>query len=591
MIDYMDVFSPPGVPDVPLSNVAYSYTRFSSAGQEGGDSIRRQTALRDAWLARNPGVILDQSLSLIDRGRSAFTGSNRTDKRNALAQFLDLVERDRVPRGAWLIVESVDRLSREDPAEAIPFVLSLVKAGIRIVCLSPVETVYEQGMDMGRMVLLMVETFRGHGESKVKAERCGEAWQEKKNQARAAGLPIGASCPAWLALDGVKTVTIGGKSRKDYTDARYRLKPGAAAAVREIFRLAARGLGTAQITRDLNGRRVPAIGKGTQWVRSYVQKILTDRSVLGEYQPAFGRRRKVLDGEVIERYYPPAVTLAEFAAARSAAAGKATRLPKRRSPRVSHPLQGLLVDALDNCPMYTLTLKGRRYVISQRAYDSPNGDAAGTTHRRQFPLDVLQAELLGRMKELTATELFDDPGGRAVADLEAKLGGVERKLAIAAERFDADPENATWAAKVDEYDREKRLIAKELAETRAAAANPLPAAWSEAVGLMARNDPARLQAVLRRTINEIRVLTIKRVQTRLAAVQVFFAGGGTRAYVIRWTRAVALPHCQRAEVIGCRSLTLGELTGDEREVDLRNAEYVAALTRDLEGVELDELIG
>src|SRR5262249_53686885 len=141
-----------------LSNIAYSYARFSSPAQADGDSVRRQTALRDAWLARHPHVKLDKNLTLVDRGVSGFKGSHRTDQRHALAQFLDLVERRRIPAGAWLLIESLDRATREEPSTAVPFILSLVNAGIRIVTLSPTEVVYEKGMDMGRMVTLLLET-------------------------------------------------------------------------------------------------------------------------------------------------------------------------------------------------------------------------------------------------------------------------------------------------------------------------------------------------------------------------------------------------------------------------------------------------
>ncbi len=510
--------------------VAYSYTRFSSAAQADGDSVRRQTALRQEWLKRHPDVKLNTSLTFIDSGVSGFEGKHRSDRRNALAQFLELVEGGRVPKGSWLIVESVDRLSREDPSEAIPFVLSLIKSGIRIVTLSPSEIVYEQGMDQGRMIVLLLETFRGHGESARKKELCGEAWREKKRLARVEKKPLGKQHPGWI----------------DLVDGKYVLKPDAAASVREIFKLAIAGRGTMEITRDLNNRGIPGIGKRGVWVRSYVQKILMDRTTLGEYQPTFGRHRKELDGEVIEGYYPPVVTPAQYAAARTARQGRFNTRRERRPPRISHPFQWLLTDALDTCGMYTLTLKGRRYIVSAKGFDDPKGG----THRRPFPLDIFQTALLQEMKELKASDLFGDPSGTKIAELEALLSGVERKLAIAVQRFEADPENATWAGKVDEYDRSKRKLARELAEAHTEAETPLPAAWAEAVALMASKDPERLRAALRRVVEDIRVLIVKRSQTRLCAVQVFFASGASRLYVIRWTRSIRLPHCKRDEVWG-----------------------------------------
>src|SRR5262245_58222501 len=92
---------------------AYSYLRFSSPAQADGDTVRRQSALRDDWLRRHSHVTLDQSLILADRGVSGFTGEHRTNKKHHLARFLDLVRRGRVAAGSYLIVENLDRLSRE----------------------------------------------------------------------------------------------------------------------------------------------------------------------------------------------------------------------------------------------------------------------------------------------------------------------------------------------------------------------------------------------------------------------------------------------------------------------------------------------
>src|SRR5262245_41146301 len=97
----------------PTTDVAYSYQRFSTTEQGEGDSLRRQTELRDAWIRRS-GVVLDTSITLRDEGKSAFTGAHRTNPdRHALAAFLELVKTNRIPRGSFLIVESLDRLSRE----------------------------------------------------------------------------------------------------------------------------------------------------------------------------------------------------------------------------------------------------------------------------------------------------------------------------------------------------------------------------------------------------------------------------------------------------------------------------------------------
>src|SRR5262245_28881632 len=120
--------------------VAYSYVRFSSPEQAKGHSLARQKGdKREDWLRRS-GAVLDTSLNMEDKGVSAFTGKHRENPdRNALAAFLTLVEAGRIKRGSFLVVESLDRLTREHIRPALPLLLNLIEAGIRIVQLAPVE--------------------------------------------------------------------------------------------------------------------------------------------------------------------------------------------------------------------------------------------------------------------------------------------------------------------------------------------------------------------------------------------------------------------------------------------------------------------
>ena len=78
------------------------------------------------------GLALDESLR--DLGVSAYRGTNRAV--GALRSFLDLVENGQVERGSYLIVESLDRLSREAVLDAAARLLDLIRAGIVVVTLA-----------------------------------------------------------------------------------------------------------------------------------------------------------------------------------------------------------------------------------------------------------------------------------------------------------------------------------------------------------------------------------------------------------------------------------------------------------------------
>jgi DNA invertase Pin-like site-specific DNA recombinase len=556
-------------PTAPAAVTAYSYLRFSSPAQAEGDSVRRQTALRDAWLKRHPEVILDTSLKLVDAGVSGFRGEHRKNRRHALASFLDLVHRGRVPAGSYLIVENLDRLSREHPLEVMGLVGELVRAGVRVVQLAP-ETVFTADMDEGALCMLLLGSIRGHGESQRKSNTCGAAWGEKKDEARADRTPHGKAVPAWLELAGGK----------------YRVREDAGRAVRRIFELSAGGLGTLAIVGRLGGEGVAPIGRARRWQRSYVQKILDNPAVKGEYQPMNGHRGRTPDGEPIRDYFPRVVSDALWAAAHRAkdSRNKRSGRPARKGDYL-FPFSGMLSCALDGCKLHVLTRKGKKFLCSANAAQGVPG-----SHWRLFPVDVLTREVLTRLEELQASDLFNDPGAGRVAEIEGRLAAVERRLAVALERFDADPESPTWAKQVDRYDREQRALVAEKKDAQQQAACPLSASWAEAVELMAADDPERLRAALLRTIAEMPCLFVNRGRDKLAAVQVWFQTDDGRPhdthrdYVIWWRQPTGGAAGRRTPKPLCRSVADAGLA----VLDLRDRSQAAELAADLAAVHLAE---
>ena len=88
---------------------AYSYIRFSTPEQRKGNSLERQLDRTRNYCAQN-GLTLDESLKA-DDGYFAFRGTNI--KKGSLGQFLAMVKRGEVPTGTALVIENLDRLSRQ----------------------------------------------------------------------------------------------------------------------------------------------------------------------------------------------------------------------------------------------------------------------------------------------------------------------------------------------------------------------------------------------------------------------------------------------------------------------------------------------
>src|SRR4029077_20681898 len=112
---------------------AYSYTRFSSPEQAQGDSLRRQTEAARAYAAKHK-LDLDEELTFHDPGMSAYRGQNA--EAGALGTFLGAVRDKMIPQGSYLLVESLDRVSRQTVRLAVRTMEDIVAAGVNLVDLS-----------------------------------------------------------------------------------------------------------------------------------------------------------------------------------------------------------------------------------------------------------------------------------------------------------------------------------------------------------------------------------------------------------------------------------------------------------------------
>ena len=282
-----------------MPKIAYSYVRFSTAEQAKGTSPWRQKEWSRHYAAQN-GFILDESLKP-DRGISAFKGRNRTE--GNLAAFLARVKDGTVPRGSALLVESLDRLSREEVEEALYAFLVIIRSGIEIHTCD--GQVYIRGKLKAEQLLLSIfHMARANEESERKSERCGAAWSKKRQNANGKEA-MSARVPAWLKA--VKGQPI-------------RVIPERVTVVRKMFEWAAKGLGQYVICDKLIKGGVspwgPARkGKPPRWTPFYVSSILSSRSVIGEYTPHTKKivndtRKRVADGAPVENYYPAVIPLA-----------------------------------------------------------------------------------------------------------------------------------------------------------------------------------------------------------------------------------------------------------------------------------------
>jgi DNA invertase Pin-like site-specific DNA recombinase len=489
---------------------------------------------------------------MLDAGRSAYHGEHRSDKA-ALGKFLELVRRGRVPHGSYLIIENLDRLSREDERTALRLWLDILDAGVNIVQLTP-ETVFRhERSDLSDIIRAILELSRGHSESTVKAKRSRDNWEEAVGRAREG------QAMAPRRKDGRVTKSITGRLPAWVEDAggALRLIPERAKVVRKIFEMSAAGYGMATIVKKLTAEKVPAFGgrveverdDGTtatrkapgdcygcgEWRTSYVRSILGDRRALGEFQPRdAGEKPK---GEPIPGYYPPAVTPEQFYAARAAVTGR-TNKQGRIGSNVANLFGGLLKNARDGQTYYAATRSDNgavyRVLLNKTSRE-------GTSKCYTFPYVAFERGILGLLREINPAEIVAPAPVTEVSVLQGELNWLrERKAALALELLKGEVAEI-GAALRQLKDREAELAAR-LESNAETVVKPYADTWRDAHALTDLLDGAapgdvedvrlRLRAALRRVIKEVWLLVMPRGRVRLCAAQVYFHDGGRRDYLL-----------------------------------------------------------
>lgn len=454
--------------------IAYSYLRFSTPEQLEGDSIRRQTTKTKAWCEKR-GIPLDTDLTFQDLGRSAYTGSHFNE--GALGTFFELVRKGTVKSGSYLVIESLDRFSRENPMIAAGRLFELVKAGITVVTVDDGQEYSPEnlgGSDSTPMLILVIKLTQSHTESVKKSERVGEAWQKKKEAARSEGLPITRRCPAWLYI----------------LDGKFELHDDRVTIVKRIFDETIAGYGRREIARRLNQEDKKPFRSGENkkrptrgWQTSSIAKIIQNRMVLGEYQPHTGTHKaknRRPEGPVIAGYYPQIIDYDTFWQAQEALENRRGQSAGRRGNGGAHILRGLAKCAVCAGPMHIINKgrppKGGVYLSCDHAKRE-----AGCQNKRSWRVDELEEAMLACIAgiDVTAFDKLNDGGmaniagslAAARAELAHMEAGRKRLLTLVRETED-DAARIAFRELADDIKEKKAALVALEAEAQSAAADP-----------------------------------------------------------------------------------------------------------------------
>lgn len=325
---------------------AYSYIRMSTKEQLKGNSSDRQISLTKKYAEENG---LDLVTEYEDIGISGFRGAN--SRIGAFADFLKLAKEDKIETGSYLLVESLDRISRDDALEAFSLLSNIINAGIVVVTLSDNQVFSKDTFSANPTNLMFAITImiRAHDESKLKSHRGLSSWSKKRELIRS-GKISSQRIPAWLKFNEDKTAIEPIVERVQILN--------------EIFNLSKDGWGSYSIARHINQQNIKPWGRGKYWHESYIKKILSNRSVLGEFQPKRllndgDTKRTIEDGDPVANYYPAVIDEKLYAAVQLAISKRKQSGSGRKGKNHSNLFSGILKCSNCNASMRFLN-KGKK---------------------------------------------------------------------------------------------------------------------------------------------------------------------------------------------------------------------------------------
>lgn len=277
----------------------YSYSRFSNIEQEKGHSLERQAkkaAKIIESVKKEYGLEVNTDLVMTDKGLSAFHAEHK--KRGAFGVFLSLVENGIVKPGSVLIIESLDRMSREQPYKAQSTLNDLVDADITIITTMDKKVFNKETLSkdpLGTMIMSVLEMVRAHNESLVKQERSIDAIVEQITMHENGEVAdVAGAIPFWISRKPKPPNTpkkVKGGFRFNEHESTIRL-------IVDMYNNQRKGL--RPISRELLERKIPSPKGGKTWGVSTISSVLANPSLCGR---KIFKLRYLSDGKQIETEY------------------------------------------------------------------------------------------------------------------------------------------------------------------------------------------------------------------------------------------------------------------------------------------------
>ncbi len=269
----------------------YSYIRFSTSRQESGDSVRRQLEIARNYSEKVGGVYQDRSFT--DMGISAF----KQKERDGLQMMLDMVEDGSIEKGSHIVIERLDRLSRQGISVTQQLITQIVQHGVLLYVAGDDMLLERNSLnDLSTVIRVAVAADLAYKESLQKSQRI-KASKIAKKKAGIDGRVTKKVCPFWLQFDEAKNEYVFNEKLP---------------TIQRIIELRQQGLGENRIAQHLNDENIKP-PRAAKWSPTTLRKMYTHPALYGAWQTTEkAENGQYIDSDLIENYYPALLTYEEF---------------------------------------------------------------------------------------------------------------------------------------------------------------------------------------------------------------------------------------------------------------------------------------
>lgn len=160
--------------------------------------MERQEGLFDKWLLQHTEFVAS-NLKAVDRGLSAFKGDHKSA---GLGDLLKAIEEGKIVAGDAIVIEAIDRITREQASSALHCITGIVRSGVKIYTIEDDACYDINSLQSVALHVLVAKIHASYEYSKRLSLRVKGAYESKKAKARAGEFVKSPNRPFWIDTEG-----------------------------------------------------------------------------------------------------------------------------------------------------------------------------------------------------------------------------------------------------------------------------------------------------------------------------------------------------------------------------------------------------